>query len=140
MQIAYAERAVVRHRHRTTQRGFFRQQLGWAYGAGLVAAKYHALDGRPAPPPRLRDVVTAARGVGLVAVLRLRRRPPIPFRRAYLEDAWFGLMRQAAWYLGARSGLLRGRILFRREARAHRAEAGRRDDASPRRYPEPPPG
>ncbi|MGH2923680.1 MAG: glycosyltransferase, partial [Solirubrobacterales bacterium] len=58
MRIAYAERAVVRHRHRTTQRGFLRQQIGWSYGAGLVAAKYRALDGRPAPPPRLRDVGT----------------------------------------------------------------------------------
>jgi len=116
MRIAYAERAVVRHRHRATQLGFLHQQLGWSYGAGLVAAKYHALDGRPAPPPRLRDVATAARGVGLVATLRLRRKPSVPYRRLYLEDAWFGLLRQAAWYLGARAGMLRGRRIFRREA------------------------
>ena len=62
LRMAYAEDAVARHRHRTTQRGFFRQQLGWSYGAGLVAAKYHALDGRPSPPPRLRDIGTQVRG------------------------------------------------------------------------------
>jgi cellulose synthase/poly-beta-1,6-N-acetylglucosamine synthase-like glycosyltransferase len=141
MRIAYAERAVVRHRHRTTQRGFFRQQLGWSYGAGLVAAKYRALDGRPAPPPRLRDVAIAARGVGAVAALRVRRRPPLPFRRTYLEDAWFGLMRQTAWYLGARAGLFRGHLLFRREARAAAAAVtGESRSTAPRQYPEPPRG
>ena len=65
LRLAYAEHAVVRHRHRSTQRGFFRQQLGWSYGAGLVAAKYHALDGRPSPPPRLRDVGTQVRGLAV---------------------------------------------------------------------------
>ena len=138
MRIAYAERAVVRHRHRATQLGCFRQQLGWSYGAGLVAAKYHALDGRPAPPPRLRDVGVSARGVALVAGLPLRRSPPTPYRRAYLEDAWFGLLRQAAWYLGAHTGILRGRILFRREARARRRAGARDLPAAPVTYPEPP--
>ncbi len=63
LRLAYAGEAVARHRHRSTQRGFFRQQLGWSYGAGLVAAKYHALDGRPSPPPRLRDVGAQVRGL-----------------------------------------------------------------------------
>ena len=143
LRIVHAERAVVRHRHRSTQREFFRQQLGWSYGAGLVAAKYRALDGRPAPPPRLRDVAQSARGIAAVAALRIRPNAAIAYRRSYLEDAWFGLIRQAAWYLGARTGLLRGRILFRREARearAARAEAGAPEVTTPRQYPEPPRG
>ncbi|MGZ5322224.1 MAG: glycosyltransferase [Solirubrobacterales bacterium] len=124
LRLAYAEDAVVRHRHRSTQRAFFRQQLGWSYGAGLVAAKYHALDGRPSPPPRLRDVVTGARGIALVLALRVRPRPAVPYRRAYLEDAWFGFMRQAAWCLGAHAGLWRGARTFRGEAAERAARGG----------------
>jgi glycosyltransferase involved in cell wall biosynthesis len=116
LRLAYAEEALARHRHHSTHRGFFRQQLGWSYGAGLVAAKHRALDGRPSAPPQLAAVAVALRGVALVLALRLRPRPPIRFRRAYLEDAWFGFMRQAAWYLGARVGLWRGRRVFRGEA------------------------
>jgi glycosyltransferase involved in cell wall biosynthesis len=131
LRLVYAERAVVRHRHRSTHRGFLRQQLGWSYGAGLVAAKYHAIDGRPSPPPRWQDVGQAARGVLLVISLRVRRNPDIPFRPEYLADAWFGLMRQAAWYLGARVGMWHGARLFRDGARARRAAGGPA-------YPEPP--
>jgi glycosyltransferase involved in cell wall biosynthesis len=131
LRLVYAERAVVRHRHRSTQRGFFHQQLGWSFGAGLVAAKYHALDGRPSPPPRLRDVGNAVRGVWAVAALRLGPKPEIAYRRAFLEDAWFGLMRQAAWYVGSRAGMWRGARLFREEARARRARGGPS-------YPKPP--
>ena len=127
LRLAYAEHAVARHRHRSTQRGFFRQQLGWSYGAGLVAAKYHALDGRPSPPPRLRDVGTQVRGLAVtLRVLALRRG-----RREWVEDAWFGLMRQAAWYAGARAGMRRGARIFRGEADARRADGGPA-------YPEPP--
>ncbi|MGZ5413396.1 MAG: hypothetical protein ACXWYV_12510, partial [Solirubrobacterales bacterium] len=124
LRMAYSAEAGVSHRHRTTQRGFFRQQLGWSYGAGLVAAKYHALDGRPSPPPRLRDVVTGARGIALVLALRVRPRPAVPYRRAYLEDAWFGFMRQAAWCLGAHAGLWRGARTFRGEAAERAARGG----------------
>jgi glycosyltransferase involved in cell wall biosynthesis len=131
LRLVYTGDAVVRHRHRSTHGGFFRQQLGWSYGAGLVAAKYHAIDGRTSPPPRLRDVTQAARGVWLVAALRIRPDRDIPFRTEYLADAWFGLMRQAAWYLGARAGMWRGARLFRGEARA------RADRGGPS-YPEPP--
>ena len=131
LRLVYAEHAVVRHRHRSTHRGFFRQQLGWSYGAGLVAAKYQAIDGRPSPPPRLIEVGQAARGFFLVAALRLRRNPEIRFRREYLADAWFGLMRQAAWYLGARAGMWRGGRLFREEARIRRERGGPS-------FPEPP--
>ena len=78
--LAYSAQAVVRHRHRPTQRGFFRQQLGWAYGAGLVAAKYHAIDGRPSPPPRLIDVRDSAAGGTRRARVAVLPRPghPLP--------------------------------------------------------------
>lgn len=131
LRLVYAPEAVVRHRHRATQRGFFRQQLGWAFGAGLVAAKYHALDGRPSPPPRLAEVREAARGVSGVLALRFARDPITPYRRSYLEDAWFGLIRQVSWYLGARAGLWRGSLVFAGEARARVARGGAA-------HPEPP--
>ena len=127
LRLAYAEHAVVRHRHRSTQRGFFRQQLGWSYGAGLVAAKYHALDGRPSPPPRLRDVGAQARGLAVTLRLLALRRG----KREWVEDAWFGLMRQLTWYAGARAGMRRGARIFRGEADA------RREGGGPA-YPEPP--
>lgn len=128
-RLAYAEHAVARHRHRAGQIGFFRQQLGWSYGAGLVAAKYHALDGRPSPPQRLREVGTSIRGLAATLGLLLRRRG----RRKWVEDAWFGLMHQAAWYVGARLGMWRGARIFRGEAAARELRGGPA-------YPEPPPG
>ena len=51
LRLAYAEHATARHRNRSTQLGFFRQQLGWAYGAGLVGAKFEAMGGDPVRPP-----------------------------------------------------------------------------------------
>lgn len=129
LRLEYSEDAVVRHRHRSTQRGFFRQQLGWSYGAGLVAAKYHALDGRPSPPPRVGEVGTALRGLGITLRLLIARRG----RREWVEDAWFGLMRQVAWYVGARAGMRRGRRVFAGEAERRRAAHGIA-------FPEPPAG
>ena len=131
LRMAYSADAIVSHRHRSTQRGFFRQQLGWSYGAGLVAAKYHALDGRPSPPPRLIDVWQQVRGVQGVLGLRFQREPLVPYRRSYLEDAWFNLMRQVAWYFGARAGMWRG-------ARVFAGEAEERADRGGPAYPEPP--
>lgn len=120
LRLSYAEHAVARHRHRASQIGFFRQQLGWSYGAGLVAAKYHAFDGRPSPPPRLRDVGISVRGLAVTLRLLARRRG----RREWAEDAWFGLMRQAAWYFGARAGMWRGARIFRGEATLRTARGG----------------
>ena len=74
-RLAYAEHATARHRHRSTQRGFFRQQLGWAYGAGLVGAKFEAMGGHPvsaAPHPRHHP--HPLRGLGIVLCARLRGR------------------------------------------------------------------
>jgi cellulose synthase/poly-beta-1,6-N-acetylglucosamine synthase-like glycosyltransferase len=104
LRLAYAERATVRHRNRTTHLGFFRQQLGWAYGAGLVGAKFEAMGGHPVNPPRIREITRTARGLGIVVAAWLRRRG----RREWIEDAWFDLLRQVAWWVGARAGLRKG--------------------------------
>jgi cellulose synthase/poly-beta-1,6-N-acetylglucosamine synthase-like glycosyltransferase len=103
-RLAYAERATARHRNRTTARGFFRQQLGWAYGAGLVGAKFEAMGGEPVKPPPGREIGQTARGLATVLVARFRRRG----RTEWIEDAWFDLLRQLAWWIGARAGLRRG--------------------------------
>jgi cellulose synthase/poly-beta-1,6-N-acetylglucosamine synthase-like glycosyltransferase len=103
-RLAYAERATAHHRNRTTQLGFFRQQLGWAYGAGLVGAKFEAMGGDPVKPPRMREIARTARGLGIVLLAGIRRRG----RREWIEDAWFDLLRQIAWWFGARAGLRRG--------------------------------
>ncbi|HEU5050967.1 MAG TPA: glycosyltransferase, partial [Gemmatimonadales bacterium] len=67
LRLGYAERATARHRNRSTQLGFLRQQLGWAYGAGLVGAKVEALGGDPPRPPRAREIGKVLRGLGIVA-------------------------------------------------------------------------
>jgi cellulose synthase/poly-beta-1,6-N-acetylglucosamine synthase-like glycosyltransferase len=109
LRLAYAERATARHRHRSTQRGFFRQQFGWAYGAGLVGAKFEAMGGHPVMPPRIRDLARPLQGLAIVLWAGLRRRG----RRAWIEDAWFDFLRQLAWWIGARIGLRRGARIWR---------------------------
>jgi cellulose synthase/poly-beta-1,6-N-acetylglucosamine synthase-like glycosyltransferase len=109
LRLAYAERATARHRNRATQLGFFRQQLGWAYGAGLVGAKFEAMGGDPVNPPRAQEIARTAHGLTIVLVAGIRRRG----RRAWIEDAWFDLLRQLAWWIGARAGLRRGARIWR---------------------------
>jgi cellulose synthase/poly-beta-1,6-N-acetylglucosamine synthase-like glycosyltransferase len=107
-RLAYAERATAHHRNRTTQRGFFRQQLGWAYGAGLVGAKFEAMGGNPVNPPRIRDLARPLKGLAIVIWFGIRRRG----RREWIEDAWFDFLRQLAWWIGARIGLRRGERIW----------------------------
>ena len=109
LRLAYAERATARHHHRSTQRDFFRQQFGWAYGAGLVGAKFEAMGGHPVTPPRIRDLIRPLQGLGIVIWVGLRRRG----RRQWIEDAWFDFLRQLAWWTGARIGLRRGARIWR---------------------------
>jgi cellulose synthase/poly-beta-1,6-N-acetylglucosamine synthase-like glycosyltransferase len=109
LRLAYAERAIAHHRHRSTQRGFFRQQLGWAYGAGLVGAKFEAMGGHPVAPPRIHDLIRPLQGLAIVVWARIRRRG----RNEWIEDAWFDLLRQLAWCIGARVGLRRGAGIWR---------------------------
>jgi cellulose synthase/poly-beta-1,6-N-acetylglucosamine synthase-like glycosyltransferase len=109
LRLAYAEDAVARHRNRSTQLGFFRQQLGWAYGAGLVGAKFEALGGDPVKPPRIRDIGRPLQGLAIVLAARARGRG----QPEWIENAWFDFLRQLAWWLGARAGLLRGARIWR---------------------------
>jgi cellulose synthase/poly-beta-1,6-N-acetylglucosamine synthase-like glycosyltransferase len=109
LRVAYRPQAVARHNHPATQLGFLRQQLGWAYGAGLVEAKRRAAGESANDPPRLRPLADQLRGLALVAAARLRREG----RREYLEEAWFALLRQLGWWAGGWAGLVRGRGRFR---------------------------
>jgi cellulose synthase/poly-beta-1,6-N-acetylglucosamine synthase-like glycosyltransferase len=109
LRLAYAEHATARHRNRTTWLGFFRQQLGWAYGAGLVGAKFEAMGGDPVRPPRIREITGTARGLATVLAARLRGRG----EASWIEDAWFDLLRQVAWWVGARAGLWKGAGIWR---------------------------
>ena len=114
-RLAYAERATALHRGRSTQLGFFRQQLGWAYGAGLVGAKFEALGGDPVTPPRAREITKVLRGLGIVLMARIRGRG----EPGWIENTWYDLLRQIAWFVGARVGLRRGaRIWLSGERRA----------------------
>jgi cellulose synthase/poly-beta-1,6-N-acetylglucosamine synthase-like glycosyltransferase len=108
LRLAYAEHATAHHRGRPTQLGFFRQQLGWAYGAGLVGVKYEAMGGNPVTWPGGREIARTARGLGTVLWAGVRRRG----RRRWIEDAWFDLLRQSAWWIGVRAGLRRGRRIW----------------------------
>ena len=111
-RLAYAEQATARHRNRSTQLGFFRQQLGWAYGAGLVGAKFEAMGGHPVKPPRIREISRTARGLGIVLTAKARGRG----ETRWIEDAWFDLMRQVAWWVGARAGLRKGARIWKTSA------------------------
>jgi cellulose synthase/poly-beta-1,6-N-acetylglucosamine synthase-like glycosyltransferase len=108
-RVVYRPKAIARHSHPSTQLGFLRQQLGWAYGAGLVEAKGRAEGRADHDPPRLRSLGRQVQGLALVLAARARGDgSPV-----YLEDAWYGLLRQLGWWAGGWAGLLRGRSLFR---------------------------
>jgi cellulose synthase/poly-beta-1,6-N-acetylglucosamine synthase-like glycosyltransferase len=111
LRLAYAENATARHRNRSTQLGFFRQQLGWAYGAGLVGAKYEAMTGDPVRWASVREIARTGRGLVLVLAANLRGRG----QRTWIEDAWFDLLRQIAWWIGTRAGLRKGKSIWTRE-------------------------
>jgi cellulose synthase/poly-beta-1,6-N-acetylglucosamine synthase-like glycosyltransferase len=105
LTVAFAAGAIARHHHPASARAFFRQQLGWAYGAGLLAARRIAA-GDEFPPPKLSYVLRSAQGIPLVLATFLRGYG----KRIWIEDAWFNLLRNLAWWAGLRAGLLRGRL------------------------------
>jgi len=109
LRVAHAPAAIARHRHHASQRGFFRQQLGWAYGAGLVGAKYRHLPERRPDPPRARNIARNIAGLAQTILLRLRGRG----RAEWVEEAWFGLLHQIAWWAGGWAGLIHGRLIWR---------------------------
>jgi glycosyltransferase involved in cell wall biosynthesis len=102
LRLDFSLGAVARHRHTTTARHFFRQQLGWAYGSGLLTAR---LDGEDRiAPPKLSYVTVTARGLWAVLLSFARGEG----QRRWLEDAWFSFLRQLAWWAGIRAGRLHG--------------------------------
>ena len=104
LQLAFSPGAVARHRHTATASHFFRQQLGWAYGSGLLQARMTPEE--RVPPPKLGYVTVTARGLGIVLLSIVRGRG----QRRWLEDAWFSLLRQIAWFTGLRAGRWRGAV------------------------------
>jgi cellulose synthase/poly-beta-1,6-N-acetylglucosamine synthase-like glycosyltransferase len=102
LRVAFSPGAIARHRHTATASHFFRQQLGWAYGSGLLSARL-AEDQR-VPAPKLSYVTVTARGLGTVLLTCARGRG----RRVWLEDAWFSFLRQLAWFTGIHAGRLHG--------------------------------
>jgi hypothetical protein len=62
------------------------------------------MGGDPVKPPRIREIARTARGLGIVLLARIRGRG----RSEWIEDAWYDLLRQVAWWSGARAGLRKG--------------------------------
>jgi hypothetical protein len=56
----------------------------------------------------VREIGRSLRGVWLV----LRARAKGQSRPEHLEDAWYGLLRQIAWWSGAWAGIYRGSRLW----------------------------
>jgi GT2 family glycosyltransferase len=108
LRVVYRPQAVARHMNPRGQLGFLRQQLGWAYGAGLVEAKGRASGRASRDPPRLRPLAQQLHGLALVLAARARGRG----RPEHLEESWFGLLRQLGWWAGGWAGILRGRRIF----------------------------
>lgn len=108
LEMRYVPAALARHTHRRTWRGFYEQQRGWAYGAGLCAAKLEAQGGTRATTAGLSSVWPQLKGFLLVCFMRLRGRG----EPGYLEEAWANLLRQYGWVTGGRKGVSRGRRIF----------------------------
>lgn len=108
LEMRYVPGALARHTHRPTWRGFYDQQRGWAYGAGLCAAKLEAQGGSTATTAGLDSVLPQFKGWLAVCWMRLRRRG----EPRYLEEAWANLLRQYGWVAGGRKGVNQGRKIF----------------------------
>lgn len=108
LRLAFAEDAVVSHRHLPSASDLARQQFGWGYGAGLLGVRYpgHA-EGHRLPP--LREPALA--GIGLIGVAADRARG----RRSpeQLEFAIFEFARKGGWWAGAHAGRARGKLVKR---------------------------
>jgi cellulose synthase/poly-beta-1,6-N-acetylglucosamine synthase-like glycosyltransferase len=115
LRLVFSPGAIARHRHTATARHFFRQQLGWAYGAGLLQARLSGED--RVAPPKFSYVTVTGRGLGHVLLARVRGKG----EHRWLEDAWFSFLRQLAWFAGLRAGRFRGSFRQKPKARPSRA-------------------
>lgn len=111
LEMRYVPGALARHSHRPTWRGFYDQQRGWAYGAGLCAAKIEAQGGPKATTAGLDSVLPQLKGWLIVLWMRLRGRGEPRF----LEESWANLLRQYGWVTGGRKGVKRGRKIFAKD-------------------------
>ncbi|MFL5906991.1 MAG: hypothetical protein ACJ75Z_05295, partial [Solirubrobacterales bacterium] len=55
------------------------------------------------------EIARTSRGFAVVLAAWIRRRG----RPEWIEDAWYDLLRQIAWWTGMRAGLIRGRRIWR---------------------------
>lgn len=108
LRIEYAPEALARHSHRRSWRGFYDQQRGWAYGAGLCAAKIEAQGGRETTTAGIGAVLPQLKGLLAVVLARLRGTG----ESRWLEEAWANFLRQWAWVRGGARGVREGRRLF----------------------------
>ena len=106
-RLAYAPRAVVFHRYRTTARDFFVQQQRYGYGLALLRRKYSGELERSWHEILLayRDLVRTAGALAAVAARRDR------LNHASQDTALFDLLRQ----LGQTVGSVRGTLAFVRK-------------------------
>ena len=108
LEMRYVPGALARHTHRPSWRGFYDQQRGWAYGAGLCAAKLEAQGGSKATTAGLDSVMPQLKGLLAVCWMRLWRKG----EPRYLEEAWANFLRQYGWVTGGRRGVRQGRKIF----------------------------
>ena len=107
-RVVHAERAVARHSHPETLRAFYRQQRGWAFGAGLCAQKLAAQGRAAAAPTPWSSLLPKLRGLAATwwAGARGRGRPE------WRQDALYDFVHQLAWLRGSRAGARTGRKRF----------------------------
>ena len=101
MRLAYAPRAVVYHRARSTMAGYFQQQIGYGYSLALLCHKYRDEARWTRSHSRAADWELVR--TGLLLPVGLFESALLPGRRDALATRWLELLRQ----YGRRKGFLR---------------------------------
>ncbi len=100
LELAYAPRAVVFHRHRETTWGFFRQHMGWGFGAALLHVKYRLPWGFRHEASKYAELLASLGALGRSAIrYRLKGGDEMDLYYPYHE-----VVRR----LGQRAGLIQG--------------------------------
>lgn len=103
LRFEYAPRALVLHRHRATSWGFFRQHLGWGYGAALLHAKYGLPWGARAEIAKYGELAAAMWALARSGARHLGANGD----PADLQNSAYEVLRRIAQRVGATKGLLR---------------------------------
>jgi glycosyltransferase involved in cell wall biosynthesis len=103
LRFEYAPRALVLHRHRITAWGFFRQHVGWGYGAALLHAKYGLPWGAWAEIVKYGELAVATRALARSGARRLGAHGD----PADLQYHAYEVLRRVAHRVGAAKGLVR---------------------------------